>query len=191
MEPIILYTNTRHGYARITKDWVLQLSIPSHLRNNQKFYDELIWKWENLLKKYQSKNSIDTVTENSVLLFWENIDIQDVEPNKKKFPQAIKKILYDYSIWILDKYSKLIGCTYRDLKIKKVKSKRWSCTGNQIISLNLDLVHLPTRLIKYVIIHEVCHLKIKDHSIRFRKLVESFCPNYKLLRKELKNLIIK
>ncbi|HCB51634.1 TPA: hypothetical protein DEP21_03600 [Patescibacteria group bacterium] len=57
--------------------------------------------------------------------------------------------------------------------------------------LNLDLIHLPTKLIKYVIIHEACHLKVKNHSTKFRDLVESYCPNYKLLRKELRNLVIK
>ena len=73
--------------------------------------------------------------------------------------------------------------------IRKVRSKRGSCSYDNRIMLNLSLVHLPTRLIQYVIVHEVCHLKEKNHSLAFWALVAKYCPHFKVLRKELKNQI--
>ncbi|HBB04649.1 TPA: hypothetical protein DCZ39_07305 [Patescibacteria group bacterium] len=80
---------------------------------------------------------------------------------------------------------------YKKLSIRKTNSKRGSCTHDQKFSLNLDLIYLSTKYIKYVIIHEACHLKVKNHSAKFRALVESFCPEYKQTRKELRKFIIK
>jgi predicted metal-dependent hydrolase len=53
-----------------------------------------------------------------------------------------------------------------------------------------NLVHLPTKYIKYVVIHEVCHLKHKNHSKEFWTEVEKFLPNYRETRKEMKKIII-
>lgn len=75
------------------------------------------------------------------------------------------------------------------LSIRQVKTKRGSCTHDNRIMLNQQLVHLPTKLIQYVIIHEACHLIEKNHSPDFWKLVSDFCPAFKSLRKELKDQI--
>ena len=101
------------------------------------------------------------------------------------------KILEEYATPLFEKYSEKVGKEYRKLSFRKTKSKRGSCTSDQHISLNLDLEHLPTRFIKYVVIHECCHLKIKNHSKRFRELVESLCPEYKETKKELRKFVIK
>jgi hypothetical protein len=76
------------------------------------------------------------------------------------------------------------------LRIRKVKSVRGTCSHDNRILLNQTLVHLPTRLIKYVIVHEACHLEQKNHSEKFWALVEKYCPKYKQLRKELKDQIL-
>ena len=41
-------------------------------------------------------------------------------------------------------------------------------------------------LIDYVLIHELCHTKIKNHSNLFWSEVEKYCPDWKLKRKRLK-----
>lgn len=186
----VIYKQIRHGYAKITKEGILQLSIPHYLRNNIKFYNQLLEKGQKLLTRYQKKSQITTIDKDHIMLFGEQIPLEEVSSSPKKIPFILKNMLYEYAKPILDEYSKLLGIGYRMLKIRKTTSKWGSCTGHQIISLNTDLVHLPSKLIRYVIIHEACHLKIKNHSPKFRKLVEIHCPNYKILRKELRNLII-
>jgi len=43
-------------------------------------------------------------------------------------------------------------------------------------------------LIDYVILHELCHLRHRNHGPNFYKLLEEVCPDYKVLRKELKGV---
>jgi predicted metal-dependent hydrolase len=65
---------------------------------------------------------------------------------------------------------------------------RWgSCSPTGNISLNIALVLLPPPLIDYVILHELTHLKEMNHSPAFWQRLSETCPNYKKLRRDLKN----
>ena len=76
-------------------------------------------------------------------------------------------------------YASKIGVHPKRIIIKKLR-KRWgSATQNGILNLNVNLLKAPEDVIDYVILHELCHLKIKDHSHRFWNLVGSQMPNYK------------
>lgn len=57
---------------------------------------------------------------------------------------------------------------------------RWgSCSQHGAISLNWKLLIAPVDTIKYVIIHELCHLQEFNHSKNFWALVKTHCPLYK------------
>jgi len=126
-----------------------------------------------------------------VLLFGERIPLTDLPPMKdqKQRTAFFKQELFDYANPLLQRFASELGFPPIPLTIKKVQSKRGSCTYDNRIMLNLSLVHLPTRLTQYVVAHEACHLLAKHHQPSFRALVAKFCPHYKALRKELKNQI--
>jgi len=195
----VVYKNIRHGYARIDKDGKLLITIPLS-KKWSKFEEIMITKGEQLLKRYNKRTHIDPIKKDSILLFGEQVPIEEFYkqyPQKKKSKiqnptsKILKEILAEYTTPIFDLYSKKLWIPYRKLSFRKTTSKRGSCTHDQKFSLNLDLIHLPTKYIKYVVIHEVCHLKIKNHSKKFRALVESFSPNYKQIKKELRKFNIR
>lgn len=65
------------------------------------------------------------------------------------------------------------------LQIKKME-KRWgSCTPQQKIILNPELIKAPIVCINYVILHELCHLVHHNHSQAFYRLLESFMPDWR------------
>jgi predicted metal-dependent hydrolase len=64
---------------------------------------------------------------------------------------------------------------------------RWgSCSPQNNISLNIALVLLRPELIDYVILHELTHIKHKNHSADFWSSLEKVMPNYKILKKQLR-----
>ena len=192
MEYIISYKKIRHGYVRLSADGKLNITIPTFLKNDESFKQSLIDKWSKLLARHHKRTHIQSQTSEHILLFWEEASLSDIEfKNKKQLDKYLKETLHEYIKPIIDKYSDLIWKNYKEIKIRKLKSKRGSCSHDNTLLFNLDLVHLPTRYIRYVAIHEVCHIKQKNHSSKFRDLVAQYCSDYKILRKELKNFIIK
>lgn len=86
----------------------------------------------------------------------------------------------------LSQLSKQLGIKYKDLKIISAKKKWGSCDNKSEIRLNYKLVMLNPEYIRYVCIHELCHIKHLNHSAKFWALVEKYCPNYKKIRSEMK-----
>lgn len=69
-------------------------------------------------------------------------------------------------------------------------SKRWgSCTSQGNIILNPELIAAPKDCIDYVITHELCHLKERNHSQAFYRLLTSVMKDWELRRKRLNEMV--
>lgn len=88
----------------------------------------------------------------------------------------------------LREIAELYGFTYSSSAIKHVIGRWGSCDSNQHIVLSLFLIQLPIELIDYVIIHELAHTKHMNHSAEFWSEVAKYCPEYKQIRKQMKQL---
>ena len=86
----------------------------------------------------------------------------------------------------LEHLSSETGLDYRSCTIKKLKSRWGACDSFKNISLNSYLVQLDWELIDYVIYHELAHTVHAHHQKSFWDLVNEICPDYKRLRKSLK-----
>lgn len=73
------------------------------------------------------------------------------------------------------------------LKIRTMKT-RWGVynRANHSITLNSKLIEFEEEIIDYVIIHELSHIIHFNHSASFWNLVSKYCPNYKAIRKYMK-----
>ncbi|WP_372751053.1 M48 family metallopeptidase [Labilibaculum sp.] len=79
------------------------------------------------------------------------------------------------------------GFNYQSLTIKNTKSRWGSCSHDNKINLNLHLMRLPHELCDMVILHELCHTIVKNHSKDFYHLLEQHCSELKRKRKAIKN----
>jgi len=83
-------------------------------------------------------------------------------------------------------YAPLLRVMPRQIKLSTAKSQWGCCTSGGTVRLNTQLIKLPLRLIDYVVVHELAHLREMNHSARFWQVVASVCPDYLKLRAELK-----
>ena len=74
---------------------------------------------------------------------------------------------------------------YRKLTFRGQKTRWGSCSPNGSINLNYCLLFLSEEYVRYVLIHELCHLQEMNHSRAFWNLVKTFEPKYKKLDKKL------
>lgn len=78
------------------------------------------------------------------------------------------------------------GIPLPNLKIQKMISRWGSYSSRGQITLNLALIKTPKDCIDYVIIHELCHYKVKHHGPKFWKLLHKLMPDFEERRKKLK-----
>lgn len=79
------------------------------------------------------------------------------------------------------------GFSYNQVRIKHNVSNWGSCSSKGNINLNLNLMRLPSELRDYVMLHELCHLKYLNHGPEFHALLESVCPEHRMLQKMMKD----
>jgi predicted metal-dependent hydrolase len=88
----------------------------------------------------------------------------------------------------VEQLSRKTGLAYQGLQFRKM-NKRWgSCTGSNRIIINPDAVKLPFSLIDYLIIHELCHTKVKDHSKAFWSELSRHLPRWKELDRRMEDM---
>ena len=117
------------------------------------------------------------------------------EEYKERATEALPKLVENFYRYqsqqiIPDKlayWSKFTGFKYTDLKFKKLKSKWGSCSSTNAITINIFALKLKIELIDYLLIHELCHVKEKNHKQGFWREVARFLPNYKILDKEIRH----
>jgi predicted metal-dependent hydrolase len=68
----------------------------------------------------------------------------------------------------------------------RLQRTRWgSCSAQRTVSLNAALLLLEPELVRYLMVHELCHLRWLDHSRRYWRLVERFEPDFRALDRRL------
>ncbi|CAJ36306.1 M48 family metallopeptidase [Methanocella arvoryzae] len=83
-------------------------------------------------------------------------------------------------------YARALDVFPPPFKVKN-QSKRWgSCTAKNLLNFNLKIVMAPLEQLEYVAAHEVCHIKVKDHSPRYWAVLKSIMPDCDTRKKALK-----
>ncbi|MEW6400572.1 MAG: SprT family zinc-dependent metalloprotease [Chloroflexota bacterium] len=84
-------------------------------------------------------------------------------------------------------YAKQHDFSPKQVKITSAKTRWGSCSPNGTLNFTWRLIMAPMEVVDYVVVHELAHLRVKNHSRKFWKLVESILPGYKLQRKWLRD----
>lgn len=100
------------------------------------------------------------------------------------------KVIFDKHLqWCLDG-AKTLNINDPNVIIRRMK-KRWgSCTKAGNIILNTDLVKTPLYCIEYVIMHELCHLRVPKHNQHFYRLLSRHMPDWERRKEKLDRFLL-
>lgn len=79
----------------------------------------------------------------------------------------------------VDQYAKVMGVTYGRISIRSQKSRWGSCSSSGNLNFNWHLIMMPSKILDYVVIHELAHRIEMNHSKKFWEIVSKVCPEYK------------
>jgi predicted metal-dependent hydrolase len=79
-----------------------------------------------------------------------------------------------------------LGLTFRRVGFKRQRTRWGSCSHHKSISLNAKLLFLDPALVRYVMVHELCHLAEMNHSPRFWSLVQKHHADFRAHDRELR-----
>jgi predicted metal-dependent hydrolase len=115
-------------------------------------------------------------------LFTIHSDIQENQDYYDEISKLYENWLYHRANIIFKEkihiWSKVMGIKPKKVVIKNLKYRWASIAKNSDMNLNVNLVKAPPEIIEYIIIHELCHFKIKRHSYNFWGLLKRYSPDY-------------
>lgn len=143
-------------------------------------------------RKYYVEVFINNKLENINIDFTESkfkISLPSSLDNQEELKHAFENFFRDKATEKMKprikKWSKVTGLSFNELKIRKLE-KRWgSCTASNNIIINLESIKLPFSLIDYLIVHELVHTKVKNHSKEFWSELSKHIPNWRELDKKM------
>ena len=155
----ITYSKIKNIYIQI-KDGKVIIKAPKSI--TKKELEKIISKKSNWIQKNLEKSKQKQQRKN---LYTEEQFKQIVEKNAKEIIQKT-------------------GLIPNKIRIRDIKYAWGSCSNNKNITINHKLIKYSETAIKYVILHEICHLKYMNHSKDFWNLVKEHMPEYKEVKKE-------
>lgn len=87
----------------------------------------------------------------------------------------------------LNHFAPQLGVQWQKLSLSSAGTRWGSASADGSIRLNWRLIHFKLSVIDYVVVHELSHLRVMDHSPRFWETVRAVVPDYVELRSQLKD----
>ena len=194
MAPKLVSINYLNNLLEKKKKWISKKLDEDSLKRNIKKRSfstgESLFKFGKKKKLLYKKSSLNKVVETKNIIKVYCLAEKDI---KKKLEIWYKETLNSYINKKLEVFKKLMNVDYEGFSVKLYKNRLGACTNTGKLIFNWKIAMMPCDIINYIIIHELSHLKHFNHSKKFWKYVEKFCPNYKEKEnwlKENKNLII-
>lgn len=90
----------------------------------------------------------------------------------------------------LQHFAPLLGVRWKQLKLSNANTRWGSAKTDGSIRLHWRLIHFKPSVIDYVVVHELAHLRVMNHSPAFWDTVEQVLPNYQVHQQDLKNVVL-
>lgn len=93
--------------------------------------------------------------------------------------QALRVAAKEYLPMRVQYYAAIMGLQPKSVRITSAKTRFGSCSAENGISFSYLLMRYPIEAIDYVVVHELAHIREKNHGKHFYDLVTHYMPDYK------------
>lgn len=198
---IINKKNNKNTYIRVKEDLIIYVTTNYFVTNGmvkkilddnynylKKNIERMKIKQEKNREFYYLGNKYDIIIiDNKKIEIIDNrIYVKSIDSLNRWLKKEMKRIYAERLSVIYNRFSENIP--YPNLRLRHMSTRWGVCNKKTItITLNTELIKYNIRCLDYVIVHELSHLVYFNHSKDFWSLVSKYCPNYKEIKKELKD----
>lgn len=198
---IINKKNNKNTYIRVKEDLIIYVTTNYFVTNGmvkkilddnynylKKNIERMKIKQEKNREFYYLGNKYDIIIiDNKKIEIIDNrIYVKSIDSLNRWLKKEMKRIYAERLSIIYNRFSENIP--YPSLRLRHMSTRWGVCNKKTItITLNTELIKYNIRCLDYVIVHELSHLVYFNHSKDFWSLVSKYCPNYKEIKKELKD----
>jgi len=198
---ILIRKDVKHARLRVSEDGQVRIIAPpsfsedditSLLNKKSKWIAKNLQFFENMSEIELQRNQL-LVLGNRYNYFYDITFAQKVIINHEHKTITAKRDLLDLKIqekWYrkiakthltkrTKQLSEKLNFKFNKLYIRNQKNKWGNCSRDKNISLNWKLIKAPEYVIDYIIIHELLHTAVMEHTNKFWTLLKSYYPNYK------------
>lgn len=146
---------------QVTRDAKVVVRSPLHF-SEQKIIEfiSLHYDWlQNAISKQSNRTNLYAVSDEQLAVLKQNA--KEIIPKRVEY------------------YSNLMQLFPTAVKINFAKTRFGSCSSKNSINFSAFLMLFPLEAVDYVVVHELAHIKYKNHQKEFYALVEKYMPDYK------------
>ena len=172
----IIKSNRKSWSLSVSSDGLLTMRIPNAM--SRRYAESLMAEKQDWIvkqfikiKKQQEKRPVSNLSQTQR----DALEKRYREAARSYFPERVQY------------YAAILQVTYGNITIRDQKTRWGSCSSRGNLNFNWRLMLAPPRVLDYVVVHELCHRKHMDHSPAFWQEVGDILPDYKALRKWLKD----
>jgi predicted metal-dependent hydrolase len=117
------------------------------------------------------------------------LEVETSDGNQRKAADALRRWLLDQADYHLVPWLKreaqVVGRRPANVQVRMQRTRWGSCSSSGTVSLNAALLFLEPAVVRYLFVHELCHLIALNHSRKFWCAVARYEPNYEALDRRL------
>jgi len=198
---ILIRKEVKHARLRVSEDGKVRIIAPpsfseddisSLLNKKSKWIAKNLQFFENMSEIELQRNQLlffgnrynyfyDTTFAQKVIINHEHKtitakrDLLDLKIQQKWYRKVAKLYITNRTEQLAEK----LNFQFNKLYIRNQRNKWGNCSIDKNISFNWKLIKTPKYVIDYIIIHELLHTTVMEHTNKFWTLLKSYYPNYK------------
>jgi len=133
------------------------------------------WPYLGEMYELQLKENRRDIHSNTIILPRKQVKKKTIKDELEKFYRERAR---DRFKGLTEKWAKALNVRYNKIYIRNQRTKWGSCSSKGNISFNFRLMMAPPEISKYIVIHELCHLKHPNHGKKFYRELQYHSPNH-------------
>lgn len=188
--PLLMTTKSIENFVRINMDWIIKQKdkMIQQPRQSERQYVSgetyYIWGRQYFMTFQDSSRNYFRIKGNEIFLGMRHNSAK--EQRERYVRSELRKILAVQLDRLVPKWENITGLFCESYKIRYMTTRWGTCNPtSKHIWLNLQLVEKPLECLEYVILHELTHLKVKNHGKDFVAIMDMYMADWK----EVKNVL--